>query len=134
MKKFIIYFAIFVGLFFLASCEDNTGSGTVTYSLGASKVKLTSSEDLSTWGKIENIYVSELGQIPDATISDKGRTIQMIGDYKETDEILLEACRIAEQKTAGYTLKSGCVEMELSALYWSTAKKKIIYSKPFGVE
>lgn len=132
MKKIIgmLLIALFVGM--LCGCTRDD-SGRVTYQLRASKLKLSSAEDIKRWEKIEAIYAKELKAIEGATTeSGMGCIIQMEGEYAKTDAAVIEACRVAEKEATSITISQGYIVLEVSATYWSGAKSEVIYSHTFG--
>ena len=127
----MLLITLFIGM--LCGCIAADESGKVTYQLGASKVKLSSMDDLKQWEKIENIYVKALkgiqGAEPD---SSSDNAILMEGVYSKTDAAVVKACEDAEKSAAAITLSDGYIVMEVSATYWSGATREVVYTHTFG--
>ena len=70
MKKTIGMLLITVFVCMLCGCTRANESGKVTYQLGTSKLKLSESEDMKRWGKIEGIYTKYLEAIEEPLLTE----------------------------------------------------------------
>lgn len=133
MKKVIgmLMMVVLVGV--MCGCTRASESGKVTYQLGTAKMKLTATEDLARWDKIQKIYVKALQGIEGATIdTNSNGAIQMEGLYDDTDAAVVKACEAAEKSAESITLSQGYIVLEVSATYWSGATSEVVYSHTFG--
>ena len=132
MKKALATAMLAVTLCLLTACDDSDQYGKVNYQLGASALKLYSSESLKRWEKIEKYYKTALAEIDGATVLDGGTSIQMEGVYTKTDAAVKAACEKAEKDASSITISDGYIVMEVSATYWSGATREVIYTHTFG--